>query len=95
MLERQAMGWVVLREGLEGRGGKQIPIFPSKNSIEYAKNTSKSSLKIIKVALEMWGQNPRGSAEMVACGYLGQTEAWGKGICDISSNGGMMDFAEL
>ena len=47
MLERQAMGWVVLREGLEGRGGKQIPIFPSKNSIEYAKNTSKSSLKIM------------------------------------------------
>ena len=50
----------------------------------------------VKVALkswclEMWGQNPRGSAEMVACGYPGQTEAWGKGICDISSNGGMHD----
>ena len=28
---------------------------------------------------------------MVACGYPGQTEAWGKGICDISSNGGMHD----
>ena len=41
------MGWVVLREGLEGRGGKRIPIFHSKNSIDYAKNTSKSSLKIM------------------------------------------------
>ena len=43
-------------------------------------------LKIqVKVALkswclEMWGQNPRGSAEMLACGCLGQTEAWGEGI---------------
>ena len=47
MLERQVMGWVVLREGLEGKGGKRMPIFHSKNSIEYAKNTSKSSLKIM------------------------------------------------
>ena len=83
----------MLREALEGTRGKRIPIFHSKNSIEYAKTQVKGALK--SWYLEMWGQNPRGSAEMVARGYLGQMEAWGKGMCDISSDGGMMDFAEL
>ena len=77
MSERQATGWVMLREALEGGEENESQSFHSKNSIEYAKTQVKGALK--SWYLEMRGQNPRGPAEMVARGYLEQMEAWGKG----------------